>query len=121
MRTANAAASLLLALFLSLTGALGIAAAVSTNSPPSLMSRADYLAALREAREAGRLALGNCRQPAGAEERAVCRAQARADERITVAQLEAKYRGTIAAQARARAVQSRAGHSIAEARRLATT
>ena len=46
MRTANAAASLLLALFLSLTAALGIAAAVE--DPPTLMSRADYLAAVQE-------------------------------------------------------------------------
>ena len=91
MKVANAAASLLLALILSLTAALGIAAAVNTNSPPSLMTRADYLAALRDSRDAGRLALGGCRELAGAEERAVCRAQARAE------------------------------HSIAEARRLAPT
>ena len=121
MKVANAAASLVLALVLSLTAALGIAAAVNTNSPPSLMTRADYLAALRDSRDAGRLALGGCRELAGAEERAVCRAQARADERVTAAQLEVKYRGTVAAQARARAVQARAEHSIAEARRLAPT
>jgi hypothetical protein len=121
MKAANTAASLLLALFLSLTAALGIAAAVNTNSPPSLMSRADYLAALGEARDAGRRALGSCREVARAEERAVCRARARAGERIAAAELEAKYRGTIAAQARARAVQARAEHSVAEARRLALT
>jgi hypothetical protein len=121
MKAATATASLLLALFLGLTAALGIAAAVNTNSAPSLMSRADYLAALREARDAGRLTLGNCREVASAEERAVCRAQARAGESIAAAQLEARYRGTIAAHARARAVQARAEHSIAEARRLAPT
>jgi hypothetical protein len=121
MKVANAAASALLALFLSLTAALGIAAAVNTNSPPSLMSRADYLVALRDAGDAGRLALGHCRELASPEERAVCRAQARAGERIIAAQLEAKYRGTIAAQAHVRAVQMRAEHAVAEARRLAPT
>jgi hypothetical protein len=121
MKVATTTASLILALVLSLTAMLGIAAAVNTNSPPSLMSRTDYLAALRDAHDAGRLALGNCRELASAEERAVCRAEARAAERIAAAQTEVRYRGTVAAQARAQSVQARAEHSVAEARRLAPT
>ena len=118
MKVANAAASVMLALILSLTGALGIAAAVST--PPSLMSRADYLASLRSVGDEGRLALARCRgeQP---DSRALCRARARGDERVAAAQLEVRYRGTVAAKERARLVQARAAHSIILAGRLSTT
>jgi hypothetical protein len=120
MRAANLAASFLLALAMSLTAALGIAAAVQTHSPPSLMSRADYLAGARAIADSARLALAECRKLEPAE-RAVCRAEARADERIAAASLEAEYRGTVAAIERAYRVQSRAAHAIAQARRLAPT
>ena len=120
MRVANVTASLVLALFLSLTAALGIAAAVNTNTPPTLMSRADYLAGLRAVEASGRLALAECRE-LEPEDRAVCRAEARADEKIAAAAVEAEYHGTVAAQERLRRVELRAAHSVSEARRLAPT
>ncbi len=120
MRIATtAASSLLLALILSLTAMLGIAAAV--DSPPSLMSRADHLAALQDLRAAGRLELARCREVPDAHGRAVCRAEARAAERVAAASLEARYLGTISALDRVGRVQARAEHSIAVARRLLPT
>lgn len=118
MRAANIAASFALALAFSLTAALGIAAAVNTNSSPSLMSRADYLSQLRGVADRGRLAMAACRELSD-DRRAVCRARARADERVAAAALEARYRGTVSAQQSLRLAQARAAHSISEARRLA--
>ena len=118
MKTANAAASLLLALFLSLSAALGIAAA--SDSPPSLMSHADRLAALQGLQRDFRVALARCRDLAQSHDRAVCRAEVRAAERIAVAGLDARYRGTVAALERSQQVRARAAYSIAVARRLPT-
>jgi hypothetical protein len=120
MKAANAAASLVLAIFLSLTAALGIAAAGSATLP-SLMSPADYDTALRTVRYDARVALAGCRSLVEPQERAVCRAQARATERIAVANLEARYRGTVWAAEQVRAVEERTEHSLAAARRLAPT
>jgi hypothetical protein len=117
MRTTNLAASLMLALGLSLTAAFGIAAVVNTNSSPSLMSRVDYTGESLAAEGRWRLALAACRE-LGDTERAVCRAKAAGDRRIAAASLEASYRGTIAAREHVRAVEARAAHSISEARRL---
>ena len=119
MRTANAAASLLLALFLSLTAALGIAAAVE--DPPTLMSRADYLAGLRAIQSEHRISLAGCREGAEPADRAVCRAKVRAAERVAAAALEARYHGTIAAWERAQRTRVRADYSVSVARRLAPT
>lgn len=120
MKAATTAAStLLLALILSLTAMLGIAAAVHT--PPSLMSRADHLAAQGAIRDEGRLALAACRNLDDAHERAVCRAEARAAERIASASLDVRYRGTVVAVENARRVEEHAEHSIAVARRLLPT
>ena len=119
MKTVNATASLVLALFLALTAALGIAAAVE--APPSLMSRADRLAALAEIDRAGRIAISRCRDLAEGAERAVCRARARAAERISAANLEARYRGTFQARESVRHVQARAAHSVGAALRLVAT
>jgi hypothetical protein len=96
--------------------ALHIAAAVDT--PPSLMSRTDHALALRSIREDGRLALARCRALPSDEARLVCRAEARANERIALAALEARYRGTLRAQEQALREQARALHAVAEARRL---
>jgi hypothetical protein len=120
MRVASITASFLFALALSLTAAFGIAAAVDTNSTPSLMSRPDYLAGLRAIEADGRLALAACRER-DASQRALCRAHARTDERIAAAELEARYRGTIAAYERVRQVEDRAAHAISAAQRLSTT
>lgn len=96
--------------------ALHIAAAVE--APPSLMSPADHAVAQRAIRDDARLALASCRaRPA--QESVVCRAEARANERIAEAALNARYLGTIAASEVALREQSRALHAIAEAHRLA--
>ena len=98
--------------------ALHIAAAVDT--PPSLMSPTDHATALRAVNDEARLALARCRAlPAQAS--AVCRVEARADERIAAAALNVRYRGTMAAQEVALREQSRALHAVAEARRLAAS
>jgi hypothetical protein len=119
MKAANATASLVLALIFALTAAIGIAAAVE--APPSLMSRADRLAGLRVIEQDARLALAHCRTLADAADRPVCRAQARVDERIAIATLEARYRGTVYAQEWVDEVQARANHSVGCARRLLQT
>ena len=96
--------------------ALHIAASVET--PPSLMSPADHAVAQRAIRDDARLALAGCRwRPA--PDAAVCRAEARANERIAIAALNARYLGTIAALEVALREQSRALHAVAEAHRLA--
>jgi hypothetical protein len=117
MKAATTAAStFVLALILSLTAMLGIAAAVHTS--PSLISPAEYVAAQREIRDQGRVALAACRNLEDAHERAVCRAEARASERIAAASLDVRYRGTVVAVENARRVEEHAEHSIAVARRL---
>jgi hypothetical protein len=119
MKIVNTAASVMLALALSLTAAFCIAAAASNNGSPSLMSRADYLSESRAVAGNTRLALAACR--AGTDtERSVCRAKAQADDRVARATLDARYRGTIEARERVRAVEARAAHSVSEARRLAS-
>jgi hypothetical protein len=119
MKTVNATASLVLALVLALTAAIGIAAAVE--APPSLMSRADRMAGLHEIQRELRLALAHCRSLATAADRSVCRAQARVDEKIASAVLEARYRGTVLAHESIEKVQERANHSVGCARRLLQT
>jgi len=116
MKTSTATASIVLALVICLTAAIGIAAASST--PPSLMSRPDYEAGLRTVRFETRMQLSRCRSEADAYVRAICRAEARAAERIAVANLEARYRGTTAALERARTVEDAAEYSVDVARRL---
>jgi hypothetical protein len=111
----NITATAVIGLALSLP-ALHIVEVVDT--PPSLMSRADHAVALRAIRDDGRLALARCRT-LQSDERAVCRVEARANERIAAAALEVRYRGTQAAQQHALREQSRALHTVAEARRLA--
>ena len=116
MKATTASASIVLALVICLTAAIGIAAASST--PPSLMSRADYDAALRAVRFDTRMALSQCRSEVEPSARAVCRAEARAAERVAVANLDARYRGTIAALERARTVEDAAEYTVDVARRL---
>ena len=101
----------LLAMLLSL-GALGIGAAV--DSPRTLMSRADYNAARRAIESATRGAYAQCRSHTGAE-RDVCKAQARAEERVRVADLQARYHGTVAAAEDARVARVKAGFDVARA------
>ena len=116
MKAVNATASFVLAVFLALTAALVVAAAVE--APPSLMSRAERLAALAEIERAGRLEISRCRDVEEPADRAVCRARVRAKERVSVATLEARYRGTVNARESIRQVQARAAHSVGMALRL---
>jgi hypothetical protein len=118
LKAVNATASFVLAIVFALTAAL-VAAAVE--APPSLMSRADRLAAARAIERDERLTLAACRAIGEAAERAVCRANARAGRRIAVAELEARYLGTEVAQQSLERVLSRAAHSVGCARRLLHT
>lgn len=106
------------ALVLSLT-AVGLAAQVE--EPPSIMSRGDFLALEQAIRIDSRLALARCRRLAEPRDRAVCRAEARAGERVAAASLEATYRGTFGARAQAQRARARAVNELAIARRLAAT
>jgi hypothetical protein len=119
MKAVNTTASLVLAFVLFLTAALCIAAAVE--APPSLMSRADRQEALRAITRDSRLALAHCRTLAADADRSLCRTQARVDETVAKAMLEARYRGTVFAQERLDQVQARANHSVGCARRLLHT
>lgn len=119
MKTVNATASLVLALLCALTAALGIAAAVE--APPSLMSRADRMWGLRAIERDVRLALAHCRTLVAPADRSLCRAQARVDEKIASAMLEARYRGTVLARESLDDVLARAHHSVGCARRLLHT
>lgn len=93
--------------------ALGISAAVDT--PPTLMSPIEFAQMKRGIEAQTRLALGRCRDVEGAQ-RDVCKASARAEERIMKADLEARYYGTVAAQAEARTARVRAAYEVARAR-----
>jgi len=101
-----------LALFLSLA-ALGIGAAVDT--PRTLMSRADYNAGRKAIEAETRVAFAGCRSQTGAE-RDICKAEVRATERVKVADLQARYHGTVAAAEDARIVRAKADFDIAKAR-----
>ena len=119
MKIFNTAARVMIALASSLTAAFGIAAAASNNGAPSLMSRVDYVIESRTVGDTTRLALAACRAGTDAE-RSICRAKAQADDLVARAELDARYRGTIAAREHVRAVEARAAHSVSEARRLAS-
>ncbi|HSN22113.1 MAG TPA: hypothetical protein VLS49_15625 [Usitatibacter sp.] len=82
----------------------GLQAAMST--PPTLMSPDEYGSALRSIEKSARAALGRCR--AGTEaSRGLCRSRARAQARIAKAELDARYYGTVQAQAHAQDVRAR--------------
>ena len=93
--------------------AFGLSFAV--DSPRTLMSRADYAAARQAIDAESRAALGQCRG-VEAEAREICRAEARAAERIHRAELDARYRGTVAAAADVRVARAKAGFEVARAR-----
>ena len=99
--------------FLVSAAAMGISAAV--DSPRSLMSPVDYAEAKRTIESDGRLAYARCRED-DTQVRDVCRAEARADERVHKAELEARYRGTVAAAADAKLVRAKARYDVARVR-----
>jgi hypothetical protein len=96
------------AILISLT-ALGIGMA---DSPRSLMSRQAYDDSRLQIEEGRRMALANCRLVA-TPERELCRAQARADERVQRADLEARYLGTVTAASEARVARVKARFDLA--------
>jgi hypothetical protein len=101
-----------LALVLSIA-AVAISAAVDT--PRTLMSRADYVAARRVIENDTRAALAQCRGTSGAE-REVCRAEASGADRVKKADLQVRYHGTVAASQDARVVRAKVRYEVAKAR-----
>src|SRR5258705_12136270 len=107
-------------LFATLAGALlvsatafGISAAV--DSPRSLMSPSDYSVAKKAIEADVHAAMSKCRDQDG-RSRDICKAEARADEMVRKADLEAKYRGTVAAGAEARLARAKAQYEVAKTR-----
>jgi hypothetical protein len=112
MKRTTLYATLVAALLVSAT-AYGISAAV--DSPRSLMSPTDYSAAKKDIESQTRTALAGCRDMDG-QAKDVCKAEARADERIRKADLDAQYRGTVAAAADARLARAKAQYDVARAK-----
>jgi hypothetical protein len=79
------------------------------------MSPADYSVAKRAIESDMHAALSKCRDQEG-QARDICKAEARADERVRKADLEARYRGTVAAAADARLARAKAQFDIAKVR-----
>jgi hypothetical protein len=112
MKRTTLYATLVAALLVSAT-AYGISAAV--DSPRSLMSPTDYSIAKKAIESQTRTALAGCRDMDG-QAKDVCKAEARADERIRKADLDAQYRGTVAAAADARLARAKAQYDVARAK-----
>lgn len=93
--------------------ALGISAAV--DSPRTLMSKSDYQDGRKSIEATTRAALARCRErEAGAKD--ICKAEVRAQETVTKADLQARYRGTVAAATEARVARVKANYEVAKAR-----
>ena len=93
--------------------ALGISAAV--DSPRSLMSPVDYGASKKAIEGETHAAISKCRD-LESQARDLCKAEAKADERIRKADLEAQYRGTVAAAADAKLARAKAQYDLARAK-----
>jgi hypothetical protein len=100
-------------LFAASAAALGISAAVDT--PRTLMSRDDYQDARRGIETSTRAALAQCRS-LDALPRDICKAQARADERVRKAELQARYHGTVQAAGEVELAKARAHYDVARAK-----
>lgn len=92
--------------------AMGISAAV--DSPRSLMSKDDYRGALHGIQAQTRMALAECRI-ADVVARDICKAQARADERVRKAELQARYYGTVTAAQDVQVARIKARFDVARA------
>ncbi|HXF80582.1 MAG TPA: hypothetical protein VN598_17080 [Usitatibacter sp.] len=112
MKKTTIYATLVAAMLVSAT-AWGISAAV--DSPRSLMAPSDYNAAKSVIESDVRVAMGRCRDGEG-QARDVCKAEVRADERVRKADLEARYRGTVGAEADAKIARVKARYEVAKAR-----
>lgn len=99
--------------FLFSAASFGISSHV--DSKPSLMSRGDYAVGKQEIESEIRKAAGKCRTVDGLD-REVCKARARAEERVRKADLAARYFGTVAAAEEAKLARVRAGYDVAKAR-----
>jgi hypothetical protein len=93
--------------------ALGISAAV--DSPRSLMSPVDYGASKKAIEGETHVALSKCRE-LDSQAKDLCKAEAKADERIRKADLEAQYRGTVSAAADAKLARAKAQYDVARAK-----
>ncbi len=105
-------------LYASLVGALAVSAtafgiSTAVDSPRSLMSPVDYGAAKKVIEAEARTALEGCRDRNG-RDRDVCKAEARASERVRKADLEAQYRGTVAAATDAKFARAKAQFEVAK-------
>ena len=112
MQVTTLYASLVGALAVSAT-AFGISAAVE--SPRSLMSPVDFGAAKKAIEADTQAAIALCHDKEG-RDKEVCKAEARADERVRKADLEAQYRGTVAAAADAKLARAKAQFEVAKVR-----
>jgi hypothetical protein len=115
MNSHSAAVTLAAAVFF---GAAGYGIQSAFDTPPTLMSAADHDREWRSIESGTRAALARCRH-AGAGSREACRLRARAEDRIAKAGLDARYYGTVQAEARAREVRARARFEVARADCLA--
>jgi hypothetical protein len=100
------------ALFLSVA-AIGIGAAVDT--PRTLMSRADFNESRKAIEAETRTVFAGCRSQSGTA-RDICKAEARAEERVKLADLSARYHGTVAAAEDSRQARVKARFDLAKAR-----
>ncbi|HXS51668.1 MAG TPA: hypothetical protein VN782_03980 [Usitatibacter sp.] len=90
----------------------GVQSAMS--APPTLMSPSDHDQAWRSIEQATRAALGRCRT-ASESLREACRASVRAQDRVQKAELDARYFGTVQAEAHAQEVRAHARFDITRA------
>jgi len=107
-------------MYVSLAGALMFSAAAfgissAVDVPRTLMSRGDYAVAKQVIEKETRLSLAACRDTEGAA-RDVCKAEARAAERIKRADLDARYHGTVSAAADAKLAHAKAHYDVAKAK-----
>ena len=93
--------------------ALGIGASI--DAPRSLMAREDYDQARRAIEAQASAALVQC-GPHEGRDKDICKAQARGQERVSKAELDARYRGTVAAEANARLARAKAQYDLARAK-----
>ena len=93
--------------------AIGIRAAVDT--PRTLMSPDIHQQLKREIESSTRLALAKCRA-ATAVDRDVFKVEAKAAERVALADLHARYHGTHAAQEEAASARVKASYDVSRAR-----
>jgi hypothetical protein len=107
-------------LYASLAGALLFSAAafglsLAVDTPRTLMARPDYASARQAIESDVRAAIGRCRL-VDVRERDVCKAQARAEARVRRADLDVRYRGTVAAANEAQLARAKAQFEVARAR-----